>query len=124
MRSFQNTAMRILAIVVICALSACGAAQDAADDLARDRAKVVVNGIVEDRFPGVNAAPVTDCIIDAASAGEIVQIASASVTGVTSDTVSQVIEIAQRPDAVSCISKNSIACSGFKRVRRRVGVAT
>ena len=87
--------------------SGCGAAQDAADAVARDRAKLVVNGVVEERFPGVNAAPVTDCIIDVASAGEIVQIGSASVTGVTQSTVEQVVEIAAREQSVRCIAENS-----------------
>ena len=96
---------------LICAatiLSGCAAANDAADAVARDRAKTVVNGVVEQRFPGLNARPVTDCIIDAASAGEIIEIAGASVTGVTQSTVEQVVEIAARPEAVNCIADNSL----------------
>ena len=96
---------------LICAatiLSGCAAANDAADAVARDRAKTVVNGVVEQRFPGLNARPVTDCIIDAASAGEIIEIAGASVTGVTQSTVQQVVEIAARPEAVNCIADNSL----------------
>ena len=105
--------MRLVAGFVAAALLAgCSAANDAADGLARDRAKVVVNGVVADRFPGVNAAPVTDCIIDAASAGEIIRIAGASVTGVTQSTVDTVLEIARRKDAVTCIAGNSIALLG------------
>ena len=96
---------------LICAaaiLSGCAAANDAADVVARDRAKTVVNGVVEQRFPGLNARPVTDCIIDAASAGEIIEIAGASVTGVTQSTVEQVVEIAARPETVNCIADNSL----------------
>ncbi|MCZ4354225.1 succinate dehydrogenase [Roseovarius aestuarii] len=93
-------------------LTACSAANDAADTLARDRAKSVVNGVVTDRFPGVNAAPVTDCIIDAASAGEIISIAGASVTGVTPSVAEDVLTIAQRPEAVKCIAQNSISLLG------------
>jgi len=105
--------MRLVAGFVAAALLAgCSAANDAADGLARDRAKVVVNGVVADRFPGVNAAPVTDCIIDAASAGEIIRIAGASVTGVTQSTVDTVLEITQRKAAVTCIAENSIALLG------------
>ncbi|MEL7254041.1 MAG: succinate dehydrogenase [Pseudomonadota bacterium] len=91
----------------------CGAAQDAADTVARDRAKLVVNGVVDQRFPGVNAAPVTDCIIDAASAGEIIQLGSASVTGVTQSTVEQVVEIAAREESVRCIAQNSSSLLSF-----------
>lgn len=107
--------MRGVATLVLSALllGGCTAANDAADVVARDRAKTVVNGIVSSRFPGVNAAPITDCVIDAASAGEIISIASASVTGVTQSTVDQVIEIAQRPEAVNCIAENSITLLGI-----------
>ena len=104
--------MRGAGIVAVLALSGCGAANDAADAVARDRAKGVVNGVVDDRFAGVNAAPVTDCIIDAASAGEIIQIAGASVTGVTQSTVEQVLEIARRREAVECIAENGLALLG------------
>ena len=103
---------RAFAILALSALSACGAANDAADAIARDQAKAVVNGVVESKLPGVNAAPVTDCIIDAASAGEILSIAGASVTGVTDKTVDLVLEIAQRPEAVTCIAENSLTLLG------------
>ncbi len=101
-----------LALIAAIALTGCTAANGAADTLARDRAKGVVNGVVTNKFPGVNAAPATDCIIDAASAGEIIQIAGASVTGVTQSTVEQVVEIASRPDAVQCIAQNSLTLLG------------
>ena len=104
--------MRVFLLSLPILLSACTAANDAADALARDRAKAVVNGVVEQKLPGVNAAPVTDCIIDAASAGEIVSIAGASVTGVTASTVEKVLEIARRPEAVQCIAENSLTLLG------------
>ena len=95
-------------IIAISLLAACDAATKTTDAIARDQAKSVVNSVVTDRFPGVNAAPVTDCIIDAASAGEIVSIASASVTGVTEKTIEQVLNIARRQDAVNCVAENSL----------------
>ena len=93
-------------------LSGCGAAQDAADTVARERAKTVVNSVVSERFPSVNPAPVTDCIIDAASAGEILRLGSAGVTGITPDTVDQVVEISTRPESVTCIAKNTLTTFG------------
>ena len=105
----MRTPAMILAAVT---LTGCAAVNDTADAVARDRAKSVVNGVVADRFPGVNAAPITDCIIDAASAGEIINIASASVTGVNESTVNTVLEIAKRPEAVTCITENSIKLLG------------
>ena len=100
------------ALIAALGLTGCAAANGTADALARDRAKGVVNGVVETRFPGVNAAPVTDCIIDQASASEIISIAGASVTGVTQSTVEQVVEIARRPEAVQCIAQNSLTLLG------------
>ncbi len=106
------TRMRLSLVLATLVLTGCAAANDAADALARDQAKTVVNGVVTENIPGVNPAPVTDCIIDAASAGEILRIAGASVTGVTQSTVEEVLEIAQRPEAVQCIAKNSITLLG------------
>ena len=94
-------------------LPGCAVVSEAADAVARDQAKSVVNGVVASTFPGVNAAPVTDCIIDAASAGEIISIAGAAATGVTQSTVDTVLEIAQRPEAVQCIAANSITLLGI-----------
>ncbi|PIE10306.1 MAG: succinate dehydrogenase [Rhodobacterales bacterium] len=85
-------------------LAGCDVANSVADDLARDRAKVVVNGVMADKLPGVDVSPVTNCIIDNASAGEILTIASAAATGVTQSTVELVAEITKRPDAVTCIA--------------------
>jgi len=96
----------------IALLAGCDVANEAADTLARERAKSVVNGVVRQEYPGVNAAPVTDCIIDAASAGEIIDIAGASVTGVTQSTVEQVLEIAGRRDSINCIAENGLALLG------------
>ncbi len=102
----------VLACLAVAGLTACEAGNQVADTLARERAKAVVNTVVAQRLPGVNAAPITDCIIDAASAREIVQIASASVTGVTPEVAQQVIGIAQRPEAVQCIAQNSLTLLG------------
>lgn len=88
-------------------IPACAGTGGGADALARAQAKQVVNGILARRLPGVNAAQVTDCIIDAASAPEIIAIARATVTGVTRSTVQQVVAIARRPESVQCIAQNS-----------------
>ena len=101
--------MRVLiALSVAVSLGACVQANDAADTVARNTAKGVVNGVVAQRFPGVNAAPLTDCVIDNASRGEIFDIAKAGATGVTPSTVETVTTIASRPETVQCISKNGL----------------
>jgi predicted ThiF/HesA family dinucleotide-utilizing enzyme len=76
--------------------------------IARDAAKGVVNTVVQTRFPGVNAAPFTDCIIDNASGSEIVTIAEAAVLGVTPRTTNLIVDIAGRPDTVRCAVNNSL----------------
>ncbi|MEM7075557.1 MAG: succinate dehydrogenase [Pseudomonadota bacterium] len=92
------------AAVLLAVLSGCAVA----DNLAQDQAKTVVNSVVESRFPGVNVAPVTDCVIEAASAGEIISLASAANSGVTQQTVETVLEISTRPEAVNCIAENGL----------------
>jgi hypothetical protein len=75
-------------------------------EISRNAAKSVVNDVIEDKAPGVNAEPVTDCIIDNASGSEIVDIAGAAVTGVTDQTVALVLEIATRSGTIECLIEN------------------
>ncbi len=97
--------MRLLWIALpLIALTACDS--PLGTEIARDQAKGVVNGIVEDKFPGIDATPVSDCVIDNASGSEIVQLASAAVTGVTGDTVGLVFEIAGRQETVTCFAES------------------
>ena len=98
----------LLLIGVALALGGCQVANDRADVVARQAAKGVVKGIVAQKFPGVNVAPVTDCVIDNASRFEIFDIAKAGATGVTPETVETVTTIASRPETVQCISQNGL----------------
>lgn len=101
--------MRYVALIsTICLLGGCEAANQTADTVARESAKTVVNTVVQDRLPGVNAAPVTDCIIDNATRGEIFSLAKAAATGVGPDTIETVLDVAQRPQSVRCISQNTL----------------
>ena len=104
--------MRALAILGLVALSGCAAVSDTADNVARNQAKSVVNGYVDSRFPGLNAAPVTDCIIEAADAREIMQIASGAITGLDAALVEQISQIARRPEALQCIAQNGLTLLG------------
>jgi hypothetical protein len=102
--------MRALPIItaLFLGLGGCNVAQGAADLFARDQARTVINGVVAERFPGVNVTPVTDCVIDNASAQEIVSIARASITGVTPETTQTVIAITRRPETINCIINNGV----------------
>ena len=71
-------------------------------EIARDQAKGVVNDVVESKVPGIDATPVTDCVIDNASGSEIVEIAGAAVTGIQDSTVDLVLDIATRHETINC----------------------
>jgi hypothetical protein len=98
----------VLLTGLLIALAGCELAQQAADDVARGQAKRSVNAIVASQFPGVDAAPVTDCIIEAATAQEILQIAGSSATGASADGTQAVLQIAQRPETMRCIARNGL----------------
>ena len=98
--------MRGLLLSAALLLGACDVAQEVADTVARDEAKRVVNGIVAQELPGVNAAPVTDCVIDNASAQDLLTVATAAATGVTPRTTNLVLDIAKRPATLRCIINN------------------
>jgi hypothetical protein len=98
----------VLVLAASVGLTGCLDASDSVDMVARNTAKTVVNGVVASRFPGVDASVVTDCVIDNASTSEIVEIAQAAVVGTTSATTSLVLQIAQRPDTVSCIADDTL----------------
>lgn len=80
-----------------------------ADQIARQEAKDVVNPILAQRFPGVPVEPYSDCVIDAASSTEILQLAAASVTGPDAEDTSLVIEIATRPRTIECATREALA---------------
>ena len=80
-----------------------GGVTQSAEELARDQAKSVVNGVVSNRLPGVDVSAATDCIIDNATLSEVFSIAKASVTGPDDQTVTTILDIAQRPDTAKCL---------------------
>ncbi len=100
-------APRRLAIAAVLALAACTPAMQ--DELARDAAKTAVRPVLEERFPGVPLEPATDCIIDNASADEILTLAADAVTGPTASTVEIVGRIASRPETVQCLLREGLS---------------
>lgn len=100
---------RLLAVVAMVALSGCMAGgEDVVQQTSRQVAKQVVNGVIAQKFPGVNAAPYSDCIIDNASAAEIINIAKFAATGANQATTDLVLQIASRPDTSNCIAQNAL----------------
>lgn len=98
--------MRLGLLLMPALLAACNS--PLADAVARDAAKRTVNPIVAARFPGVPLAPATDCIIDNASAGEILQLASAAGSGANDTATRLVLDVASRPQTLQCIATNGL----------------
>ncbi len=96
------------ALLLLCplALSACVGVQDLADQVARQQARTYVNAEVERRFPGVDATPITNCVIDNASAQEIVTIAGGIALGNSEAASSTVTMVLQRPSTLQCTAGN------------------
>lgn len=100
--------MRQIAIASLLLIAACENG-GLADQVARDQAKKTVNGVLSEQFPGVPLEPAANCLIDNASAQEILRLARASVTGLGPAETEIVIEIASRPETLSCLLKDGIA---------------
>ena len=98
--------MRLDLLLIPALLAACNS--PLADEIARDAAKRSVNPVIAARFPGVPLAPTTDCIIDNASAGEILQLASAAGSGANDTATRIVLDVAARPDTIHCIATNGL----------------
>lgn len=98
----------ILALVSLMGLSACGE-DGLADQLARKEAKDAISPVLAKRFPGVPLEPATDCVINNASAGEILTLAKAGVTGIGPNETQLVVEIATRPETIQCLLKDGFA---------------
>ena len=97
----------IPALAALLGLSACGD-DGLADQLARKEAKDAVRPVLTQRFPGVPLEPATDCVIDNASAVEILKLAKAGVTGLGPEETQLVVEIATRPETIECLLKNGL----------------
>ena len=97
----------IFATIGMALLAAC--TPEAQDRLARNAAKSAVRPVLEDRFPGVPLGPATDCIIDNATADEILILAGDTVTGPTASTAEIVSRIATRPAAVECLLREGLS---------------
>ncbi|MEM7711936.1 MAG: hypothetical protein AAF264_14555 [Pseudomonadota bacterium] len=95
-----------LALVAPLLLVACNT--PIATQVTREAARSAINPVVAQRFPGVPLEPATNCIINNASANEIVSVATASATG-ANDTVTRVVlDVAARPDTIRCLATDGL----------------
>ena len=96
---------RFLMLLAAALVAACAQTQD---EIARDAAKQAVRPVLAERFPGVPLEPATDCVIDNASAREILILAADAVTGPTASTVEIVLGIVQRPATIQCLAEDGL----------------
>ncbi len=101
--------MRLVAAALLGSLAACATVDRVTETTTQNAAKAAVRQVAQDRAPGVNVEPLTDCVIDNATSGEILALASTAVTGVTQSTVSTVAEITGRKRTVLCLSKAGLS---------------
>jgi len=86
-------------------LAACDIGNALVEQTSRDVAKGVVSNVIQQKFPGTNVAPYTDCVLDNASFDEVLEIAQSAATGGKKATA-LVLEIAARPATAQCIAVN------------------
>lgn len=79
-----------------------------ADTFARDAAKSAVNPIIATRFPGVPLEPATNCVIDNASASEIVTLATSAGSGANDAVARLALDIASRPATIQCLATDGL----------------
>ena len=103
--------MRAMPILLLLALAACNS--PIADRFARDAARATVNPILAQRFPGIPLQPATDCVIESATAPEILTLAgaatrTATATGPDPQATRLVLEIATRPQTIECLAVDGL----------------
>ena len=98
--------MRAFILTLAFLLAACTPQMQ--DELARDAAKSAVRPVLEERLPGVPVESATDCVIDNATAQEILALAADAVTGPTASTVEIVGNILARPETLTCLATEGL----------------
>lgn len=95
-------------LVPVLLLSAC-VAGPAQDRIARAAAREAVSKVAAERLRGVPVMPVTDCLIENATAAEIARVAADSAEGRPGPvTVQTVAEIMGRPGTLDCLGARAL----------------
>ena len=96
---------KFLGFAAIAALLAGCMEGETGADPTRLLAKQAVASVVQSKLPaGINATPITDCIVDNASNAELLTLASGLVSGgVNAAATSAVVEIGKRSSTQSCM---------------------
>ena len=93
--------------VILSALALCGcvAGEAVMQETTRSLARTAVNSAANQYLPGVDVSPFTDCVINNAQTGELLQLAQAASAGANGATQAWplVRTIASRPEATQCL---------------------
>ena len=99
----------LLILAALSAALASGCTVDQQNAVARESAKQAVRPVLARRFPGVPLEPATNCVIDNATASEIVSLAAAGMRGQPDQrTADTVIAIVQRPGTIECLATDGL----------------
>ncbi|CAM4396312.1 hypothetical protein [Palleronia rufa] len=92
------------ALAAAVGLALAGCTPVSSDQLTRNAARAVVTKTLVNRYPGVPLEPALDCVIDNATTGELLGLASDSLTGPTEATAQTVLTISRRPGTLQCFA--------------------
>lgn len=105
----RRAAAALAALLPLLAAAGCVDTRPA-DFIAREAAKDAVRPVLQRRLPGVPVEPAVNCVIDNASAGEIIALARAGATGAPDPaTVETVVVILRRPGTIDCLTTDGLA---------------
>lgn len=94
------------AVFCLIALSGCAEVQN---EIAREAARNAVRPVLAERLPGVPLEPATDCIINNATAGEILSLAGDAAQGAPdAGTVDTVLAIGTRTETITCLATEGL----------------
>jgi hypothetical protein len=98
----------LLAVASALGLTAC-VDSEPANYIAREAAKDAVRPVLQRRLPGVPVEPAVNCVIDNATASEILSLAEDGVTGTPDDgTVRIVSDIVRRQGTIDCLIREGL----------------
>jgi uncharacterized MnhB-related membrane protein len=97
----------VQSLLVLLALAAC-TPQDLARDVSQRTAATVVYPVVNQYMAGPDAQAVTDCLVGAASQGQLEALMRDVGTRAGTDTVRNVQAIAASPEAQSCLAAQGL----------------
>lgn len=100
--------MRYVFLICLPLLAACQSG--VLDQVARAQARQTAHRVLQTHAPGLPLEPATDCVIDNASAGELLGLAKLGVTRQpTPEAIDTVMAVLTRPETVNCLGTQGLA---------------